>query len=122
MTNIFENAYFGKAYKTRDGRKSLYLGSFYRLNGEKVVLAVEDSVDNLLYVYPDGWYDPINDIGDRKENDLDIVSEWQEPIDEKKLKNLSYDEAQLYSVVKNKDWQEGFEAGYRYRKAMEDKQ
>lgn len=25
MNNIFNNAYFGKAYKTRDGRKALYI-------------------------------------------------------------------------------------------------
>lgn len=27
MKNIFENAYFGKAYKTKAGRKAIYHGS-----------------------------------------------------------------------------------------------
>lgn len=27
MNNIFKNAYFGKAYKTRYGRKAVYIGN-----------------------------------------------------------------------------------------------
>lgn len=41
-----------------------------------------------------------------------------ELVNEKMLNELAYNEAQLYSIIKNNDWIEGFEAGYK--KAMEE--
>lgn len=75
MANIFENAFFGKVYKTRDGRKAIYLGSFYDDKHFPHKIAVENCG---TYGYPDdGTY--------IKEHDyLDIVSEWSESIDEEK--------------------------------------
>lgn len=122
---LFENAYFGKPYKTRDGRKALYLDSFYRLTGEKNVLALEHMEDNLLYVFPDGIYEPKDAINGRKENPIDIVSEWQEPINEEELNELAYISfPKLYIPISgegivdtNEDYREAFKAGYRKAKS-----
>lgn len=82
MNNMFENAYFGKAYKTRDGRKAYFRHyqhgdlrpymclidgeeHWYRLNGKN-------------YVWKEDDYD----------NPIDIVSEWQETINEEELDRL----------------------------------
>lgn len=78
MENIFENAYFGKAYKTRDGRKALYqkddkLGGLYHhwLITEDAHFACTDTGEqNMKMGYPP----------------LDIVSEWTEETDEEELK------------------------------------
>lgn len=78
MTNIFENAYFGKAYKTRDGRKAIYTiascGSHW--------LVIQDT--SFTWEYNDNGK-LVSDIG----NIMDIVSEWQEEIDEEKLNRLA---------------------------------
>lgn len=42
MENIFENAYFGKPYKTRNGRKAIYLGSNGK-DGHSLMLDKDDS-------------------------------------------------------------------------------
>lgn len=69
MKNIFENAYFGKAYKTRDDRKAIYIekdvdfaGSYLKIEGR----------GGLFYIGRDGHY--LKD----KESQWDIISEWQE--------------------------------------------
>lgn len=119
MENIFENAYFGKPYKTRDGRKALYLDSFYRLTGEKHVLAIEHMEDNLLYVFSDGMYEPVGAIDDRKENNNDIISEWQEEINEEELDKLAYDycpEERTWATINGYKERDAFRAGYRKAK------
>lgn len=72
MNNTFENTYFGKEYKTRDGRKALYncfmIGKHYLL---------VDRTDRLIPYNMDGKVCNEPDA-------LDIIGEWQdEP--EKKL-------------------------------------
>lgn len=75
--NIFKNAYFGKAYKTRSGEKALYSGK---------------TLDNTLHIlffnngsyaryFDNGEYyniKAINNIGDYKQKltPYDIISEW----------------------------------------------
>lgn len=66
MDNIFENAYFGKAYKTRDGGKALFQ---YKDSCQAHLFTETENID----VYLDGtidyrFFDP----------SYDIVSEWQE--------------------------------------------
>lgn len=80
MKNIFENAYFGKAYRTRDGRKALF--------------STDDEVG--VYVYLEGYRMPIpyHYDGEPKETGIPspnvrIISEWQEPIDEEELDKLA---------------------------------
>lgn len=73
--NIFVNTYFGKPYKTRGGRKALYIGEISRDitdNPHKLILSeIED-----IFVMDDGRLSYI------KDDSYDIVSEWQESIDE----------------------------------------
>lgn len=110
MINIFENAYFGKAYKTRCCGKALYAGKLPSTTLHR--LLVEDTLDTFNY-NEFGLYNPHGN------SVYDIVSEWQEEINEKELDELANDEAQLYSVVKSKEWQEGFKAGYHKAKEYE---
>lgn len=108
MSNIFENAYFDKAYKTRDGRKLIYLR---RLDKDCCLL----SDGNKEIVYPNcGSFNSSYD----EDKKTDIISELEETINEKELEELANDEAQLYSVVKTTEWKEGFKAGYRKAKNM----
>lgn len=122
MNNIFENAYFGKLYKTRDGRKVVFLRTFvcngykhYVSTGELEYSVREDGkVDKNLYPYEE-----------------DIVSEWQEEINEEELGELALEEADNYATectleddgsvteirYHSKDeenaYAQGFKAGYR---------
>lgn len=109
--NIFKNAYFGKAYKTRDGRKALYVGKAYGL-GIYVYLLVIEGSDDLDEFAQDGSFN----VG--SEHPFDIISEWQEPIDGEKLDIFAKE------YIKDKKEQSmriasynGFRAGFR--KAIE---
>lgn len=80
--NIFENTYFGKPYKTRDGRKAI----FSRKDGYTFDLETEES------------YNPVREDGsflynkEGYESSCDIISEWQESINEEELDKLAIDE------------------------------
>lgn len=120
MNNIFENAYFGKAYKTRDGRKAIYLGcrdSFH-------ILSPQDY--NGIIAYKENGL-----VCEGEEQELDIVSEWQEEINEEELHKLAteYDDTLSYVTYNAKNngqetelemipWgiAEAFKAGYRKAK------
>lgn len=75
MENIFKNAQFGKMYKTRNGGKAIYLrkNDFHNhilsVGSHEIVVSWEDGA--LL--------------GCPRESIYDIISEWKEPVDEKKL-------------------------------------
>ena len=83
--NIFKNAYFGKAYKTRDGRKAIYISreSVYPFRHAL-------SLGGVSYaIYKDnGKYDMLVQLDNYQ---ADIVSEWQEEIDKEHLDDLAYD-------------------------------
>ena len=80
--NIFQSAYFGKAYKTRDGRKAIYI--------QEDCCIVEGNRDVFSY-FDDGHFSiPL------EECDIDIVSEWQEPIDKDKLDKITIEEKNKY--------------------------
>lgn len=83
MKNIFENAYFGKAYKTRDGRKAIYIKECFFCSTD-VLLSYEGS-SALHRVTENGqyWATPNSNSPD------DIVSEWHEEINEEELDNLA---------------------------------
>lgn len=68
MTNIFENAYFGKSYRTRDGRKAIYWK--YESLERWHILIMENSL--LTAVFSNGQ------MCSQMECARDIVSEWQE--------------------------------------------
>lgn len=108
MNNIFKDAYFGKAYKTRDGRKAIY--------------HMYDSVESSHFLILDGsdevcCDDEGIDLGDAPE--YDIVSEWEDPINEEELYNI----ADLWvcdnGVENSRDGIEAFIAGYNFAKKGE---
>lgn len=71
--------FFGKVYKTRDGRKTIYLGSFYNDKHFPHKIAVENC----------GTYGYSDDGTYIKERDyLDIVFEWDEEISEEELDKI----------------------------------
>ena len=83
MKNIFENAYFGKAYKTRSGQKAIYLFS----SGCGAYCITEEFKHTIRYYSIDGI--PYDFEFSRYRGE-DIVSEWQEPIDEVKLSEFAW--------------------------------
>ena len=106
--NIFENAKFGDKFRTRDGRMAIYLGESHHQE-----LAVHDG-DDYYDVYKDYNSDGTYDANDMKI--LDIVSEWQEPIDEEELEKMAeeyvrtqYPEDNVFAGYCRRD----FTAGYR---------
>lgn len=105
MKNIFENAYFGKVYKTREGRRAVYLKF---LHNNKHHLYVENT--GIMDCTQDGLY---TGMAGRLE-DLDIVSEWQEPIDEDKLEELAEEYIDTWS--ESYSCKLAFKAGYRKAK------
>ena len=72
--NIFEGAYLGKAYKTRNGRKAIYI--YY---GSDVNLPFIER-HHLIY-------EGLNSI--QTSNYEEIVSEWTEEVDENELNKLA---------------------------------
>lgn len=69
--NVFKNATFGKLYKTRNGRKAVFLAEKYGTNS--CILVIES----------DFWFAQlqVSNKGKHYPNkDLDIVSEWDENI------------------------------------------
>lgn len=116
MGNIFENAYFGKPYKTRDGRKAIYIGESMVDKG--AVQLLHEGLLSIYKVMRNGQFWAIPNI----ESFNDIVSEWQEEIDEKKLDEIAsmefykdqtscYNELDIYKTA--------FKTGYR--KALDNK-
>lgn len=122
MENIFENALFGKMYRTRDGRKAIYVGFNPLTNYVMLVIdAFEPSFFDSIAYYPDGAIA----MGEMN-NSKDIVSEWEDPINEDKLSELANKKlleeikiakqseslGQCYGV----DFVSGFKNGYKAAK------
>lgn len=68
MKNMFENSYFGKPYRTRNGRKAIYIKKVFGI------------IYHHQLVLDDGDIEVYHNFGKRfyGDNGLDIVSEWQE--------------------------------------------
>lgn len=104
--NIFENAYFGKAYKMRNGNKAI----FHRNNNRTWYLICEEIHDRIPYNV-DGT--------SRGDNCFDIVSEWQEEINEEELAKIAEESSKTVYTAFMKligIWISGFKAGYRKAK------
>lgn len=87
MKNIFENACFGKQYKTRDGSKAIFIcqrtdNSLWDLNHPYA--CVVEGLGERNY-FPNGQLY----IGENFVTENDIVSEWKEPINEEELDELA---------------------------------
>lgn len=114
MKNIFENAYFGKAYKTRDGRKAIYGGNNNsRLHS--LMFQTKDDEDVFLGLYnSDGLY-----VMAKNANHLDIVSEWENLFDENKMNTILDDAVKLRETAEGRKetggwyWRKWAEWGYR---------
>lgn len=85
MNNIFENAYFGKPYKTRNGETAIYLSTEYHDTFTIVHAAIEhhiryaDGSENRFHeVNMYGIGGNFNRFDTETEYPYDIVSEWQE--------------------------------------------
>ena len=79
--NIFENAKFGDKFRTRDGRKAIYNGRSI----DRYWLIVERHPWNMIGFNSCGRHSGL-------EEDIDIISEWQEEINEEELDRLAKQE------------------------------
>lgn len=72
--NLFKEVYFGKPYKTRDGKKALYC---YKFTNNSHALIIEGD-EEFWYVRDDGLVDDWDDsyMDSSYYTVKDIVSEW----------------------------------------------
>lgn len=92
MENVFENACFGKAYLTRDGRKAIYMDS--KCDSHWVI------VEGTSYIWEymdDGT--PEEALG--CSSTMDIVSEWRETVDDEEVDRIARLEADRYCKESN---------------------
>lgn len=140
MENIFENAYFGKPYKTRDGRKAIYHGTKkHRSSDGKVwiyhYLMVEPTAidmfgEDVVINHYDAYF---NDNGVGRFANLkyykdsganakyDIISEWQEEINKEVLDKLAneyvrtqFTEDNVIAGYCRRDFKAGIHAALEY--------
>lgn len=117
--NIFENAYFGKPYKTKGEKKAIYIHHYKDSEGGDMhYLIIDGSVTTYVWG-ADGKIAP-----SYNNDELDIVSEWEEEIDDIELyklalmknPNMAHSE-DLYEVGMfygfNNGFNLGFKAGHR---------
>lgn len=101
--DILKNAYFGKPYRTRDGRKAIYwrkLDFGHRLICEELHCSIIAHDDGKIQTGQD--------------NKVDIVSEWKEEISEEELDSIAWCKAiEEYIDDYRGPYAEGFKAGYR---------
>lgn len=103
MENIFKNAYFGKAYETRDGSKAVYIGDNTCL--------IEGCKTGLIYSYN-------GRLVDFQEHGIDIVSEWHKEINEEELGKIAIEESKKLPLLDTKvgkavAYSRGYKDGYR---------
>lgn len=122
MGNIFENAYFGKPYKTRDERKVIYCGTFENNSLFNTKVVINTDVDQASDYIDFRWYtqEGKSSIAD---SPADIVSEWEEGISEEELNELAEksfekevriaNQCEALGICHGFDYQSGFKNGYR---------
>lgn len=120
MEDMFKDAYFGKQYKTRDGRKAIYnyhsSGGYHDIiiDGEGMSYHFADHTNRILNL-------PIleeckNDVD--YSSPIDIVSEWQEINEEEldKIASMSLANSGYSGPRVEEAYHKGFKAGYRKAK------
>lgn len=127
--NIFENAYFGKAYKTRDGRKAILLDKTF--DSLIINFGIINKVGSFIQYAVNNTSGILVQNGREFKDypcELDIVSEWQEEINKEELEKLAMIEgAKAISHFVNREqskfafeWadlvKEAYKAGYRKAK------
>lgn len=121
MKNIFNNSYFGKPYKTIDGRKALFSRFVGNENERYAILYLEHSYAEIWCTLDGRYFDWV---GDKQKFWYDtpyIVSEWHEEIDEEKLDKAAkeYLRKLIFPNVEKTYYgaKEDFKAGYRKAKS-----
>lgn len=129
MENTFKDAYFGKSYKTRDGRKAIYL--FVRnMYEENKNYFSKDDIWHILIIEGKHSYTPYyangSVIGLSDDCEDDIVSEWEEEINEGELDELAEESLkEQIQIAKHYEslgqcygfsYESGFKEGYRKAK------
>lgn len=114
MERIFDKAYFGKAYKTRDGRKAIYINIensvFRKRKGKSHYLIIEDTPWCSEPYNVCGFIeDETNFLNDPR----DIVSEWTEETNEEELEKLAHEYVDNSLPLLDGDAISCFKAGYR---------
>lgn len=108
MENIFKDAKFGDKFRTRDGRMAILLQTH-----NCAVIAINFDSYAVTHDYKMDGTSVFNC------HDLDIVSKWQEPINEKELKELARhfaDDEMNISISERNGRYAGYQAGYRKAK------
>lgn len=105
MENIFKNAYFGKAYKMRDGRKAIYI--YY---GADSIFPFIDRHHIIIEGTPH--------ITTSQSDSGEVVSEWSEEIDEEELGKIAIEESKNLPLLDTKvgkavAYSRGYKDGYR---------
>lgn len=125
MNDIFKNAYFGKAYRTKDGRKAILLQKTFDYDDitQRGFIVATNDWKGIYSSYPIDMDGKMQCWSHQRPEDIfvggDIVSEWHEEINEEKLDKMAYDYAD-YNVDEDEDMRKvmcHYKAGYR--KAME---
>lgn len=96
MENVFENAYFGKAYLTRDGRKAIYMGSNCDSH-----LAVIEGTPYIWEYRDDGTLD--ENLACSNDRTMDIVSEWKDSQFDSEKMRLTGIVKQLWDIIDDID-------------------
>lgn len=120
MENIFKNAYFGKAYKTRKGEKLIFQQIFEYLDCAQLF-----SETRYLTYDLDGLVSTFRHTAPEDE----IIGEWHEEISEEELDKLAIEERMKYKEqlpfhyefplsesvlnIRCKGYLDGFKDGYR---------
>lgn len=121
--NIFENAKFGDKFRTRNGRMAVYYSR--TLNYFGFVLIHQKIGDlNHACIYEVDCLGEVYHELDKGTDDLDIISKWQDPINEEELDNMAtlYRNEVVKSCNYNKDElcfldiDKAYIAGYRAAK------
>ena len=126
---LFENAYFGKPYKTRGGYKAILLQKTFNIETGKLkgfIVATNDWRGTYCS-YPIDLDGKMQCWSHQRPEDLtvkdDIVEEWKEPVDEENLNRLTVAEYPLDDGIEESHWntqqfklREAYKAGYRKAK------
>lgn len=103
MSSIFDNAYFGKPYRTRDGRKAIYhsYDNIYPDNSyqhhHNLILEEKDYIRDTIWI----WCNDYGHIEEHiegewlNETNSDIVSEWQE-VNEEELEKYAESVSEVF--------------------------
>lgn len=130
MESIFKDSYFGKPYRTRDKRKAIYhsYDNIYPDNPyqthHNLILEEKDDVRDTIWIWCNdyGHCEEHIEGGWLNETNSDIVSEWEEDINEGELDKLAKKYTDKYATP-NTFQHTIMEGSYKngYKQAWEDK-